>query len=129
MATKTNTTPTFFSDPEQMIALQQRNVDAMTTAGQVMVDGYKALALRQSEMIQSGFGSFANVGQKLVDGKTGEIKSSEQIAQARSTYETTLANARELTEIAVKAQHEAFDILSKCAIANFDDLKSLAKAA
>ena len=129
MATKTPQTPVFFFDPDRMIALQQRNVDAMTSAGQVMVDGYKALALRQSEMIQSGFGNFAGVSQKMLNGKAGENKSSEQIAEARNTYETTLANVRELTEIAVKAQHEAFDILAKCAVANFDDLKSLAKAA
>lgn len=129
MATKTAQKPTFFFDADQIIAVQQRNVDAFASAGQVMVDGYKAIALRQSEMVQSGLGSLVADGQKMVDGKPGEFKPEEQINRAKSGYEAALANVRELTEIAVKAQNEAFSILTKCAMANFDDFKSLAKAA
>ncbi|HEX6141923.1 MAG TPA: phasin family protein [Geminicoccaceae bacterium] len=129
MATKTAQKPAFFFDTDQIIAVQQRNVDAFASAGQVMVDGYKAIALRQSEMVQSGLGSLVADGQKMVDGKAGEFKPEEQINRAKSGYEAALANARELTEIAVKAQNEAFNILTKAAMANFDDFKSLAKAA
>lgn len=129
MATKTTQKPAFFFDADQLIAVQQRNVDAMTSAGQVMVEGYKAFALRQSEMVQSSFGGLVTDGQKMIDGKTGEFKPGDQINRVKSGYETALANAKELTEIAVKAQNEAFSILTKAAMANFDDLKSLAKAA
>lgn len=129
MATKTAQKPAFFFDADQIIAVQQRNVDAFASAGQVMVDGYKAIALRQSEMVQSSLGSLVADGQKMVDGKAGEFKPEEQINRAKSGYEAALANVRELTEIAVKAQNEAFSILTKCAMANFDEFKSLAKAA
>jgi phasin family protein len=128
MATKT-TKPAFFFDADQLIAVQQRNVDAMTSAGQVMVEGYKAFALRQSEMFQTSFGDMVADGQKVVDGKTGEFKPADQITRVKSGYETALANAQELTDIAVKAQNEAFGILAKALMANFDDFKSLAKAA
>lgn len=129
MATKTTQKPAFFFDADQLIAVQQRNVDAMTSASQVMVEGYKAFALRQSEMVQSSLGGLVTDGQKMIDGKTGEFKPGDQISRVKSSYETALANAKELTEIAVKAQNEAFGILTKAAMANFDDLKSLAKAA
>jgi hypothetical protein len=44
-------------------------------------------------------------------------------------YEVAVNNMRELAEIAMKAQSEAVDVLTKCAMANIDDLKSLAKTA
>ena len=53
----------------------------------------------------------------------------DQIATAKSMYEVAVNNARELAEIAMKAQSEAVDVLTKCAMANIDDLKSLAKTA
>ena len=129
MATKSTQKPAFFFDADQLIAVQQRNVDAMTSAGQVIVEGYKAFALRQSEMMQSRFGDLVADGQKMVDGKAGEFKPGEQIDRVKSDYEMALANAKELTEIALKAQNEAFSILAKAAMANFDEFKSLAKAA
>lgn len=131
MAARTTTTskPTFFFDPDQIIAVQQRNVDAVTSASQVMVDGYKAIALRQSEIVQSTMSDFVGTGQQMVNGKAGEFKPGDQVAKAKSSYEAALANAKELAEIAVKAQNEAFTILTKCMMANFEEFKSLAKAA
>jgi phasin family protein len=111
------------------MAAQQRNLDAFASASQIVVDGVKALAQRHSEMVQASVDQFVSAGQGAFNGKAADLQPGEQIAKARSAYETAIANAKELAEIAMKAQSEAVDVLTKCALANIDDFKSLAKAA
>lgn len=129
MATQTANTPKFFFDADHLIAAQQRNVDALASASQIMVDSYKAIALRQSEMVKSSMSDFVKTGQQAVDGKTGEFKPGDQLARAKTGYEAAMTNARELTEMAVKAQNEAFNVLTKCFMANMDQFKSMTKSA
>lgn len=129
MATKTTSTKTLFPmfDADQLMAAQQRNVDAMTSASQIVVDGAKTIALRQGEMLQASVDQWMADGQQVFAGKPGEFKPADQVAKTKSAYEAAVNNAKELTEIAMKAQSEAFGVLTKCMMANLDDMKSLTK--
>jgi phasin family protein len=116
-------------DADRLMAAQQRNLDAFASASQIVVDGVKALAQRHSEMLQASVDDFVAAGQSAFAAKPADFQPGDQITKARSAYETAITNAKELTEIAMKAQSEAVDVLTKCALANIDDFKSLAKAA
>jgi phasin family protein len=130
MATKTTVKPPFpMFDGDRVVAAQQRNLDAWASASQIVVDGVKAIAQRQSEMMQSSVEQWVATGQGAMNGKPADFKPADQIATVKSGYELAVTNARELAEIALKAQSEAVDVLTKCMMANIDDLKSLAKAA
>lgn len=131
MASKTPTPQAMFPtvDPDHLLAAQQRNVDAMTSAGQIMVDGAKAFALRQGEIMQATIEQWMASGQQAFVAKPVALKPADQLAEVKSTYEAAIANARELAEIAMRAQTDAMGVLSKCAAANLDDMKSLAKVA
>jgi hypothetical protein len=80
-------------------------------------------------MMQASVHQFVSAGQGALSGKPLDLQSGDQMAKAKSFYENAVGNAQELTEIAMKAQSEAADVLTKCIMANIDDLKSLAKAA
>ena len=116
-------------DSDKLTALQQRNLDAFASASQIVVDGVKALAQRQSEILQASVDQMVAAGQGAWTGNPMDFKPADQIESAKSQYQTAVANAKELTEIALKAQTEAADVMTKCVMANIDDLKSLAKAA
>jgi phasin family protein len=131
MAKTTTTKPLPFPmfDADRLISAQQRNLDAFASASQIVVDGVKALAQRQNEMLQASVDQFIASSQGAFTGKPTDFQPGDQIAKAKTAYETAISNAKELTEIAMKAQSEAVDVLTKCALANIDDFKSLAKAA
>ena len=116
-------------DPEQFLTAQQRNLDAMTDAGRIVIDGVKAFTLRQGEMMQATIEQWMASGQQAFATKPAAFKPADSLAEAKSPYEAAIANARELAEIAMKAQNDALGVLSKCAAANLDDMKSLAKVA
>jgi hypothetical protein len=129
MAKTTKPLPFPMFDADRLLAAQQRNLDAFASASQIVVDGVKALAQRHNEMLQASVDQLIASSQSAFTGKPTDFQPGDQIAKARSAYEVAINNAKELTEIAMKAQSEAVDVLTKCALANIDDFKSLAKAA
>ena len=116
-------------DTETFIAAQQRNIDAFASAGQIVVDGVRTIAQRQGEMMQSSVDQLMSVSQDAFAMKATDLQPADQFAKAKAQYEAAVNNAKELAEIAMKAQGEAVAVLSKCVMANIDDLKSIAKTA
>ncbi|MGH6915027.1 MAG: phasin family protein [Geminicoccales bacterium] len=114
---------------DKLIAAQQRNIDALASAGQIVVDSVKTIAQRQGEMMQSSVDQMLSAGQDAMSLKATDLQPADQIAKAKSSYETAVNNAKELAEIAMKAQGEAVAVLTKCVMANIDEMKSLSKSA
>jgi phasin family protein len=120
-------TPFQTVDADKVLAAQQRNIDAFANASQIVVDGAKVLAQRQSEMMQSQVDQWMAAGQGAMSFKAGEFVPADQITKVKSAYETAVSNAQEMTEIAMKAQSEATSVLTKCFMANIDDMKAFGK--
>ncbi len=114
-------------DADKVLAAQQRNIDAIANASQIVVDGAKALAQRQSEMVQSSVDQWMAAGQGAMALKPGEFVPADQITKVKSAYETAISNAKEMAEISMKAQNEAASVLTKCFMANIEDMKAFSK--
>lgn len=121
------TTPFQTVDADKVLAAQQRNIDAFANASQIVVDGAKVLAQRQSELMQSSVDQWMAASQGAMTLKPGEFVPADQLTKVKTAYETAVANAKEMTEIAMKAQGEATSVLTKCFMANIDDMKAFAK--
>jgi len=124
---KTKPLPFVPFDAETFMAAQQRNIDAFASAGQIVVDGVKTIAQRQGEMMQSSVDQLMSVSQDAFAMKPTDLQPADQFAKAKAQYEAAVNNAKELAEIAMKAQGEAVAVLSKCVMANIDDLKTMSK--
>jgi len=116
-------------DTEAFISAQQRNFDALANASQIVVDGVKTIAQRQGEMMQSSFDQMMVVSKDAFKLNPSEVQPADQFAKAKAGYDVAVNNAKELAEIAMKAQGEAVAVLSKCVMANIDELKVVAKPA
>ncbi|TVQ38539.1 MAG: phasin family protein [Geminicoccaceae bacterium] len=112
-------------DPEALMATHRRNLEAMTSASQILADGMKTLAQRQAEIMQARMSAF---GQKVESSvKAKEVAPVDgQIDEVKAAYEQMLADTKELVEIVAKAQTEALQVVNHCLLANFDDMKKLA---
>ena len=116
-------------DTETFVAAQQRNIDALASASQIVVDGVKTIAQRQGEMMQSSVDQLMSASQDVLSMKATDLQPADHFAKAKAQYEAAVNNAKELAEIAMKAQGEAVAVLSNCMMANLDDLKGMSKSA
>lgn len=121
------TTPFQPVDADKVLAAQQRNIDAFASAGQIVVDGAKALAQRQSELVQSSVDQWMATSQGAFALKPGEFVPADQMTKVKSAYESAVANSKDIADIAMKAQSEAAAVLTKCFMANIDDMKAFGK--
>lgn len=116
-------------DFEAIVASQRKNIEAVTSANQLAVEGLQAVLRRQAEIIRQSIeeasalvGDFTAVG-------APEEKAAKQAELVKSTFEKALANVKELSELVAKSNAEAADILAKRVSESLDEVKSaIAKA-
>jgi phasin family protein len=113
-------------DAETVAAAQKRNVDALTSAAQIMADGMRAYVKRQTEIVEASFKDMMAESEAMLKAKPEAAKPAEALAKVKTFYEKAVANAQELGGIVVKAQTEAVNVLSNAAVANLEDMKKLA---
>jgi phasin family protein len=112
-----------------MFAMSKRNLDAWTQAGQIYADGAQALMKRQNEIFTGYVNEYVATVQEMLNGEPVDEKQyNKRLTQAKAAYETGLANAQELYGIAVKANNEALDVLSKAFMAQFEQATAAVRA-
>ncbi len=136
---KTNAAPSFdpaavFAswkpvDVEALAAAQRRNVEALTAANKAAVDGAKALAARQTEFVRGAVDAYTTAWSELFAIKDPKVGAAKQAELAMTAYESSVANLRDLGEIATKAHTETFAALSSRLMEGFGELQTFVKKA
>jgi phasin family protein len=100
-------------DVDALIAVQQKNIEAMNMANKVAVDGWQAFAKKQAELWQAAVEDTGALAQDVAAAKEPADKIAKQAAFAKSSIEAGISNAREAQELAAKATNKTVDIVSK----------------
>jgi len=111
-------------DVDKLIAAQRKNIEALTAANQVAFEGVQTIAKRQVEFARKAAEEMSQAAKDLTSTGTPEDKLARQVALAKEAFETAVANLRELTGIAQKANSQAVDLISKRVVENFDEVTS-----
>jgi len=115
------------ADAEAMMAAQRRNLEAMTNAGQILADGARSFAQRQSEIVQARMSDFnAKAGNYMKPQQPDAAAVEDRVADAKSAYEQAVSDSRELMEIVTKAQADALRVVNQCVLSNLEEMKKLA---
>lgn len=112
-------------DVDALVAAQRRNIEAVSAANQLAADGVKAIAARHGEIVRSAVDEYTAALRDLMAVKDPQAGATKQIELAKAAFESAVANTRELTELAVKANSEAADVLNKRVVEGLDEIKSL----
>jgi phasin family protein len=114
-------------DMETIVATQRKNIDALTKANQLAMEGFQTVARRQVEIIRAGIEEASAMMRDMMQPTSNEERVAKQTAIAKQSVEKAIANARELAEIMTKAQSEAFDVLNKRFTEGFDEVGGMIK--
>ncbi|WP_448208101.1 phasin family protein [Azospirillum sp. sgz302134] len=116
-------------DVEAMLASQRKNIEALTAANQLAMEGFQAVVRRQAELLRSSVEEASNYVNQVVAAGTPEEKASKQAELVKIAFEKALANMKELSELVAKSNTEAAEVLSKRVSESLDEVKTaLAKA-
>ena len=111
-------------DVDAMIAAQRKNIEAITAANQIAFEGVQSIAKRQMEIARKAAEELSLVAKELTAAGTPEDKMARNAALAQDAFEMAVANLRELSGIAQKANTQAVDLISKRVVENLEEVKS-----
>lgn len=110
---------------EALMASQRKNVEALTQANQLAIEGAQALARRQVEIAREALDEAPSLFRELSQPGAPQERLAKNAELARATFEKSLANARELTELVAKANAEAFNVLTKRMTESFEEIRDV----
>ena len=114
-------------DVEALMANQRKNLEALTQANQLAVQGFQELARRQVEFARTAMDEASALVRAWSETGTAEERLQKQAAFAKRAFAKGVSNTRELVELAGKTQAEAFDVLNRRFSESLDETTSFAK--
>ena len=114
-------------DVEALMASQRRNIEALSQANQLAVEGMQAVAKRQIEIARQAIEDMSALLRDLAQPTSTEDRIAKNTEYAKQMLERSLNHGREITLLATKAGTEAADVLRKRATEGLDELRDFAK--
>lgn len=109
---------------EALVNAQRKNFEAIAAANQLAIEGFQAVAKRQADIVREAIESLTKAGQELSNaGQAPDARVAKQVELAKVGYEKALSNLRELSEMLVKSNSEAFGVINKRVTEALDEVK------
>lgn len=113
-------------EPTAILSAQKGMLEAVVAANQTLMEGTIALLRRQSEMLQEALQEMTQAAQAMGQTPPAANELFVQQAQAvRQAMAKSVANARELADMATKSYREAFDRVHNQVAAQLDSVKEM----
>lgn len=110
-------------DWQELMASQQKNIEALTKANQVLFEGAQAVIQREVEIMQKAMQEFAEASRDLMQEGDPQAQAQKRLELAQASFEAALRNMRELAELAGRSNREALETINKRAMESFDEIR------
>jgi phasin family protein len=112
-------------DVESVLASQQKNIQALTAANQLAIEGFQAVVRRQSEIVRQTMEQTSSMMTELMAAGSPEDKVAKQADLVKLAFEKALSNARELAELVAKSNSEAAEVINKRVSESLEEVKAV----
>lgn len=99
-------------DMEAVLATYKRNLEALTEANRVALEGAQTVARRHMEIMQSTMAGLTSTMKDLSANQTPASRAAKQAELLRKAYEDAVANTQELGDLIKKSNAEAMNKLN-----------------
>jgi phasin family protein len=111
-------------DWQELMASQQKNLEALTRANQVLFEGAQAVVEREVEILQNAMQEFAQASRELIQEGDARLQAQKRLELAKASFEAALQNMRELAELATRSNREALEVINRRALESFEEIRS-----
>lgn len=117
-------------DLEAIAQSQRRNIEALTQANQLALEGTQTLMRRNLELARQSMEDFqAMLSDFAKTNGSMEDRIARQAEYSKKAVEKGLANFRDLAELMTKANADAMNVLAKRVTESFDEVRELSQKA
>lgn len=112
-------------DWQEVMASQQKNINALTEANKRLFEGAQAVMQQQSEIMNKAMTELTAASQELMKEGDPQAGAQKRFELAKTSFESAVSNMQELAELAGHSNSEAIEIINKRAAEAFEEIKAL----
>ena len=114
-------------DIDAFIAANKRNMETLSAANRVALEGAQAVARRHMEIMQASMQELTEGMRALAGTEAPQAKAAKQAELLKTAYEHAVANMKELGDLIQHANAEAVGLLHKRFMEAMDEVKRMAE--
>ena len=114
-------------DMEAFVAASRRNMETLTAANRIALEGAQAVARRHMEIVQQGMQELSEAVRSLSTTEAPQAKAARQAELLKQAYERAVANIKEISDLIQKSNDEALRLLNSRFSEAMDEIKQLAE--
>ena len=116
-------------DMDAVMNAQRKNIEAVTAANRLAVEGMQAVIQRQTEVLRTTTEELTKMMSDMMSAGTPEDRVSKQADLVKAAFEKTLSNMKEMAEMIAKSNTEAAEVISKRISENLEEIKGISAKA
>jgi phasin family protein len=113
-------------DMEAFVAASRRNIETLTAANRVALEGAQAVARRHMEIVQQSMAELTEAVRTLSTVETPQAKAAKQAELLKHAYEHAVSNLKEISDLIQSSNAEAVRLLNDRFVEALDEVKALA---
>ena len=117
--------PTMIPDSTALLAAHRRNMEVLSNANRLALEGAQAVARRHMEIMQQTMTELSEHMRELSTPETPQAKAARQAELVKKSYERAVANIRDLSDLIQRSNGEALSVLSERFKEAMDEVKGL----
>lgn len=114
-------------DMETFLAAQRRNMEALSAANRVALEGAQTVARRHMEIVQQTMSDMTESMRQMGSSDNPQARASRQADMLKQGYERAVNHMRELADLIQRANGEALGVLNQRFAESMDEVKRLAE--
>ena len=111
---------------DMFLQAQRRNMEVLSAANRVALEGAQTVAKRHMEIMQQTMGEMTEAMRDMASPESPQVKAARQAEMLKVAYERAVAHIRELADLIQRANGEAIQMLNKRFTEALDEVKKMA---
>ena len=112
-------------DMEALLAAHRRNLETLSAANKVALEGAQAIARRNMEIMQQTMAELTEGMRHFSAGEPPQARAARQADMLKSAYERAVSNMQEISGLIQKSNGEALTLLNHRFTEAIDEVKAL----
>jgi phasin family protein len=100
-------------DMDLMLGAYRRNLEALSAANRVALEGAQQIARRNMEIMQQTMGEMTDAMRGLTAAESPQDRAGKQADMLKNAYERAVAHMKELADLIQRSNGEALDVLNQ----------------
>ena len=116
-------------DMETFVSASRKNLETLTAANRIALEGAQAVARRHMEIVQSSMAELTEAMQALAGTDAPQAKAAKQAELLKQGYQHAVAHMKELSDLMQQSNAEALSLINQRFAEAMDEVKALAEKA